>query len=509
MQNSPKPDHTAPLPLLCVPVAQTTPEALIAHSAPLLPDFTFQELRLDYLADPVAALPVLCKYIREQPSAIFLATCRRTESGGRFHGTPHVEREILVQAAAAGCKMVDLSLESAEALGPAALQPLREVGALALLSWHDFERMGDLSAVLNRMRPFAPDFAKLVPTASALTDNLNLLAQLETSSSQPFRLVALCMGEAGAPSRILGLRAGSAFTFAAGTPEEATAPGQITAPVLRDLYRAPALGRASRIYGVAGEPIRSSLSPVMLNTAFRAAGVDASYLPLLTGDAEDLLALARRLPLAGFSVTMPLKQSIFWLLDHVDPLAERIGAVNTVRREQDGSFSGFNTDAAGISVPLRQHLALEGARILVLGAGGAARAAVFACVDAGAKVSIVNRTYSTAATLAGQAGAQAFRPDELRQVPRFDALINATPAGMRQSAAALPLPRGELPADLVFDLVYNPLETDLIRTAREQGKVVLHGVEMFLHQGARQFELWTGMPAPLEAMRQAVMEALG
>ena len=512
-RRSPEPVLQAKLPSLCVPLAHTTAEALLAHSAALFAEYPFQELRLDALADPIACLPGLRAHVEAHPEGVFLVTCRRVASGGQFAGTPEAERSVLLAAAAAGCALVDLALESAEALGPDAFAPFRQAGTAVVLSWHDFAGTPDLDAVLQRMQPFAPDFAKVVPTASSLLDSLMLLRLLERDSYAPMPLVAMSMGEFGGITRVLGPRAGAAFTFAPATPAEATAPGQMAAPVLRDLYRTPTLTRASRLYGVAGSPIRSSLSPLMLNTAFRATATDATYLPLLTDSPAELFELARALPLSGISVTMPLKVNLHPFLDRVDPLAARIGAVNTVRRESDGTWSGFNTDAFGITAPVQDRLDLTQARILVLGAGGAARAAVFACADQGATVSILSRTFASAAELAGQSGATALRSEELGGQPRFDVLINATPAGMRHNPAQLPLPtdllpNGQLPADLIFDLVYNPWETPLLKLAREQGRGVIHGVEMFLHQGARQFELWTGQPAPVEAMREVVLDFL-
>ncbi len=496
------------LPAICVPVAQPSPGALIAQSAALLPEFPFQELRLDALPHPSAVFEALRAHLGTHPEAVLLATCRRTVSGGGFEGSVEAERDVLLAAAKAGCRLVDFALESAEALGAGALLPLQATGAAVVLSWHDFERTGDLDAVLERMRTFAPDLVKLVPSARALSDNLPLLRKLEAGAASPLRLVGMAMGDAGAPSRILGLRSGGTFTFAPATLAEATAPGQIAAPVLRDLYRVAGLNRATAVYGVAGNPVHSSLSPLLLNTAFREAGADAVYLPLLAADAADILGFAHGLPLAGFSVTMPFKQSILPMLDGVDPLAARIGAANTVRREVDGTFWGFNTDAAGISVPLQSRLNLRGARVLVLGAGGAARAAVFACAEAGANVAIVNRTHASAVALANEAGGRALNAAEIGMEPEFDALIQATPAGMRGNASPLPLQVDCLPAALVFDLVYNPLETPLVQAARRQGREIIPGAEMFIHQGARQFELWTGRPAPLERMREVVMAAL-
>ncbi len=520
-----RPLPIAAFPKLCVPVSGATTEEILAHAAALLPAYPFQELRLDSLPRPQDAISAIQRYAHAHPSAILLATCRRLASGGQFTGSSGDELTILLAAAHAGCAMVDLALESAEALGPAAIRQLQATGTRVALSWHDFQQTPDLRAVLERMRPFAPDLYKIVPTARSLADNLALLTLLAEANRDGEAIVGIAMGEAGTPSRILGVRAGSAFTFAPVSAAATTAPGQLTADALRHQYHFDQQNAETRIYGVAGDPVRSSLSPAMLNTAFAQANVNAVYLPLLTRSAEELFALARALPLAGFSVTMPLKQAVLPFLDRIDPLAARIGAVNTVRREPDGSFSGYNTDAAGVTTPLAQHLELAGARILVVGAGGAARAAVFACSDLGAQVFVVNRTHDAAGALAHQAGATALPWEQLSHQPAlegftdglkdgppdartFDALIQATPAGMRGNPTDLPPDLEQVQTKLVFDMVYNPLETPLLRLARARGLDTISGLEMFVHQGAAQFELWTGQRPKLEAMRQTVLQHL-
>lgn len=495
---------------LCVAVAARSVGELFAASARLLPDFPFQELRLDTLPEPAAALPALRAHLVEFRDARVLVTCRSVAGGGGFTGTPAAELEILSGAAHAGCALVDLSLETAELLPPGTVQRLQSAGAAVVLSWHDFRRTPDLPAILERMRPFAPDVYKIVPTAEGLLDNLRLFRLFERSdvSEKSARVVGICMGEAGILSRVLGPRAGSAFTFAAPNAEEATAPGQIDARTLRDLYRTEDITPATRIYGVAGDPIASSMSPAMLNTAFAHSSLDAVYLPLRTHDAIELFELARHLPLSGFSVTMPLKQAVLPFLHSIDPLARKIGAVNTVRRAADGTFSGFNTDVAGIVGPLEARMSLRKARVLIIGAGGAARAAAFACVDRGAEVFLLNRTYESAARLAAEAGATVLQLEDLARLPTFDVLLNATPAGMRGNSTTLPLPLEGLRTRLVFDMVYNPQETPLLLAARELGMETIPGVEMFVRQGAEQFRLWTGQPPPLEEMRQVVLHTL-
>jgi 3-dehydroquinate dehydratase/shikimate dehydrogenase len=245
----------------------------------------------------------------------------------------------------------------------------------------------------------------------------------------------------------------------------------------------------------------------MQNTAFRREGVNAVMLPLKTLALADLLTLLRELPLSGAAITMPLKEDVLPHLANMDPLTARIGACNTLRVGSDGKIVGFNTDAAGVVRPLEKRLKLKGARIAVLGAGGAARAAVFALVDQGAEVLIVNRTHETAVALAKDAKAHSLTHEQFAR-GRFDALINTTPCGMAGSKQEIPIADNELNAGLVFDMVYNPLETPLLKLAKERGIPVISGVEMFVQQGARQFEIWTGKPAPEAEMQRVVELAL-
>ena len=235
--------------------------------------------------------------------------------------------------------------------------------------------------------------------------------------------------------------------------------------------------------------------------------MNAVLLPLRVRTLDDLLTVVRELPLAGAAVTMPLKQEVLPYLANMDPLTGRIGACNTLRTGADGKLYGFNTDVAGVVRPLEKRLKLKGARIAVLGAGGAARAAVFGLVSQGTEVFVVNRTHESAVALAKEAKAKALKHEQLAR-NHFDVLINSTPCGMQGSKQALPIAEDELNAELVFDMVYNPLETPLLKLAHSRGIAVVSGVEMFVQQGARQFEIWTGNPAPEAEMLRVVELAL-
>jgi 3-dehydroquinate dehydratase/shikimate dehydrogenase len=237
----------------------------------------------------------------------------------------------------------------------------------------------------------------------------------------------------------------------------------------------------------------------------RRENVNAVYLALHAKTLKDLLHCVREIPLHGLSITMPYKQEILEHLDNTDAHTSKIGACNTVVRQQDGRLYGFNTDTAGVVRPLEQRLTIEGAKIMVLGAGGAARAAVFGLKERGAEVWILNRSIAPAQKLARQAKARNIKRPDLRKM-QFDAIINATPVGM--TSAESPLKENEINARVVFDMVYDPVETPLLRMARAKGLSVIPGIEMFVHQAARQFEIWTGKPAPADDMLRAVTIAL-
>jgi 3-dehydroquinate dehydratase/shikimate dehydrogenase len=490
---------------VCVAIIGTTPAEMIEKATSVVKETPFLEFRLDYLDKPLLALPRFKQFFEDNTAATAIATCRRAANGGKFAGNVAAEVELLSLAAENGFHMVDLELESAEALKKADLAKLRETGIGLIISHHDFAATKDLDGIFARIEPFAPDFVKIVPTAKALFDNVTLIRFLERMNDHT-NIIGICMGDAGIISRVLGVRAGSAFTFAAATPGEETGPGQIAARTLIETYRIDHVDAATKVYGVAGNPIRSSLSPIMMNTAFRRETVNAVYLALQTTKLSDLLKLIHEIPIQGVSITMPLKQEILPHLEQTDPLSAKIGAVNTVRLI-DGKLYGFNTDVAGIITPLEKRLSLRGAKVLVLGAGGAARAAVFGLRDKGAEVFLFNRTPETAQKLARQSGSKTIKKEALAKTS-FDVIINATPVGMAGNKAAPLLEARELNTRILFDLVYNPLETPLIRMARQAGINIITGVEMFVQQGARQFEIFTGKPAPEEEMFRVVLHSL-
>lgn len=493
------------LPRVCVAVIGTDPGEMVEKAEALVRDNSFLEFRLDYLKKPALVLPKLKRFIESHPGTVVIATCRRAANGGKFHGSAASQLEVLAKAAAAGCQMIDIDIQTASQCKPGQLQKLRGRAAM-VLSFHDFRGTKKLDEALEKMLPVPADFYKIVSTATTLADNVSMMKFL-AKESERHSMVCMCMGEQGFISRVLGVRAGSVFTFASAIAGEETAAGQVTAQELRNMYRIEQVDPATRVYGVAGDPVAHSLSPAIMNAAFRRENVNAVYLALHAKTIKDLMTCVREIPIHGLSVTMPYKQAILPYLDNTDSHTSKIGACNTVVRSQDGKLYGFNTDAAGIVRPLERRLStLDGARILVLGAGGAARAAVFGLKERGAEVYILNRTLGPAQKLARSARARSIKRADMKKLA-FDVIINATPVGMGNMHET-PLQEKEINARYVFDMIYDPGETRLLKLAKERGAQVIPGIEMFVQQAARQFEIWTGKPAPGDEMLRVVLLAL-
>src|SRR6266852_3155604 len=338
------------MPRVCVAVTGADASEMMEKAEALVRDNPFLEFRLDYLPKPGLAIPKIKAFMESHPGTVVIATFRRTVAGGRVRGSMASELDILAKASGAGCQLLDVELQTASKSKPLQVQKLRGRSAL-ILSFHDFRGTKKLDETLEKMRAFPADFYKVVSTATTLSDNVSMIQFLGRESDNQ-SLIGMCMGEQGIISRVLGVRAGSVFTFASAGPGEETAPGQVTAQELRSVYRIDTVDAATRVYGVAGDPVAHSLSPAIMNAAFRRENVNAVYLALHAKTLKDLLNCVRQIPIHGISVTMPYKESILPHLDNTDSHTTKIGACNTVVRAQDGKLYGFNTDAAGIVRPL-------------------------------------------------------------------------------------------------------------------------------------------------------------
>jgi 3-dehydroquinate dehydratase/shikimate dehydrogenase len=459
------------------------------------------EIRLDWLKNDGERRSFL-KWLKAHGprKGQLIATCRRRVGGGEFAGDAGEELYWLMQAREAGCAWCDLEMETLREL-PGQSVDGYAVPEKVLLSMHDFRRTPAFPKKLKVPATGGAKAIKVAAMARSVGDSARILKLARTSCD----VVAVAMGEIGLPARVLALREGSALAY--GPVAAATAPGQIPLRDLKTLYRVHELTRATRVFGVIGNPVGHSLSPLMHNTGYIAAGKDAVYLPFLVENLKDFLRALPDFGVRGFSVTLPHKEKIFAHLGDVEPLAEKIGAVNTVTVRKDGSLYGSNTDYVGVLRALEKKMKFRGSRVVIYGAGGAARAAAFALAQAGAQVFVCARRPEAARKLAEAVAGEPVLRSDLRAL-EFDALLNATPIGMFPQEKVSPLAAGELNCSLVMDLIYRPIRTKLLRHAASRKIACVSGAEMFLAQGIAQWEHWMGGKAPESSMRNAVLRAL-
>jgi 3-dehydroquinate dehydratase/shikimate dehydrogenase len=496
--------HRKPLPKICIALGFPDVAALIAHARQeYASGERFFEFRLDYLPQPEQGFRAIADFMLGNPDCFILATCRRHQNQGRYNGSIEEQVRILSGAIDHGAQAVDIEVESGESVA-AHLESLRAKATL-VLSYHNFGGTPALDPLVRRMSRIPADAYKIVTTARKPSDNYRVLHLTKTFGK--LNLIVLAMGEIGFPTRVLSTAFGGVYTYAAPTSAEGTASGQVSAKILRQLYRVDKFTRAAKIYGVIADPVRHSISPAVHNRAFQSRRLDAVYLPFLVAPQQlkDFFMLADKQPISGFSVTIPHKQKVLRYLDIIDPLARRIGAVNTVWRKA-GKWRGANTDAEGVTAPLAKVMRISKAKVLLLGNGGAARGAAYALTEAGAQLSIVGRNPDRVRALAKACGAEPLTREQAES-NGFDAIVHATPLGMYPHADECFF-TDRIPGEVVFDMVYNPQETVLLRRAREQGKVTVEGLQMFIEQACRQFELWTGEAAPRAVMEKAAIEAL-
>ncbi len=486
---------------LCAVVAAADTRSMMRQLDRALLETRTAELRLDWLSADVEIKRFLAQLASRRHAATLIATCRRRAAGGHYRGTIARQLVHLAEALRAGCKWYDLEIETSSACPPELLEVLLGEGR-QLASAHFFRGMPrGLKRTVRELSRMRPDAIKIAAHCGSLADSLRLLRLARRARN----LVAVPMGDVALPARILALRQGSALAYA--PVENSTAPGQVSLDEMKNLYRAARLDRKTRVYGVIGDPICHSLSPQMQNAGFQARRMNAVYLPFLVHDLRDFLAAIGPLQIAGFSVTLPHKERILRHLDGCDPLAQAIGAVNTVVVRGGGKLYGYNTDYVGVLRALERRMALQGSRVLIFGAGGVARSVAFALAQAGAAVCVCARRPERAKALARSIGGAAVARNRLLR-EFFDAIVNATPVGMYPRAGRSPLQARELNCRLVFDTIYRPRTTMLLQLAAARGIEAVSGVDMFIAQGTAQWEIWTGERAPVETMRRAVVQAL-
>jgi 3-dehydroquinate dehydratase/shikimate dehydrogenase len=499
--------------LICVPITETESAPFLAALTAAARSADIIELRLDYLSEAARAevFAHLPAFIAQHQTPL-LFTFRPREQGGQRALTLSERRAFwqnLPAEIAALITFADFEFDLVESYaGQTPPLPWANV----ICSWHNFESTpGDLLQRYDRMAATPAAIIKLATQCNRIGDCLRLFELLAYAQNRK-PLIALGMGLPGLSTRVLSLSRGALLTFGALQRGAESAPGQPTVAELNDLYRVKQLTPASQIFGVIGQPIGHSRSPLIHNPALRAAGIDGVYLPLEVDDTASFIRdfvqpKTRKLDwnLRGLSVTIPHKLSVIPLLDEIDATAQAIGAVNTIVVEAD-RLLGFNTDVHGAMQPLTDLLDVRDARAAVLGAGGSARAVCYGLQQRGAEVTVYAREAAKAQPLAAEFNAAAAALASFQG--QTDIVINCTPMGMKgHSEGVSPVTAETLQGvRLVYDLVYNPEQTALLQAAQTAGCQTLGGLAMLVAQAAEQFRLWTGRAAPLDVMWQAARQ---
>ena len=471
------------------------------------------EVRLDRIGHPgKEELRELC---RASPKPVIVA-CPGGEAFGSFAGSLDEWCGLMHDAAEAGARFVDcdwrLSLELGEVSAP----------CHRIVSRHELEGTpAELDPLIEEVVEvlYEGDVTKLVTHASSCEDGLRLLRWLRTTRG----IVSFASGEAGRFTRVLAPIFGSPFTYcapAAVPGEEAgepTAPGQIRVNDLHALLPPGGVGQETAVLGVVGRPVRHSWSPWVHGMALKAARLDAVYVAFEPESLEGFLALADDQNYRGFSITAPFKGEAFALAKKCDEASERTRAANTLVREADG-WRAANTDVAAVrdtlEAGLRIHervaacpVVLSSAHVLVLGTGGAARAAAWAVRSLGGRVTVAGRDLERARTVAAEIGCEAVPWEAIARL-EHDVLVHATPVGSVGSEDELALPAEWIrPGTLVLDAVYRPIRTALLAAAHERGCTPVPGGEWFVRQAATQFKLLTNTDPDEELLRKSFEHA--
>ncbi len=489
--------------IICVTIARGRHRHVIAEHRYLAEQGAkLVEIRLDYINGQVNVKRLLA----ERPCPVIM-TCRRERDGGRFNGSEQQRQLILRTAIAEGVDYIDLEEDIAGEI-PRFGQTKR------IISYHNFrETPADLQALHERMSRLDPDIIKIATLANHPQDNLRMF-RLVAQSRIP--TVGICMGDMGIPSRILAGKFGSPFTYAAFHSDRAIAPGQLSFEEMKQVYRYEDVRHDTEVFAVIADPVGHSLSPIIHNAAFQKFGMNKVYVPIRV-PREDLYEFIDQAPewgIKGLSVTIPHKEAILAKLTKADSIVRGIGAANTVIFDGKERL-GFNTDCraaieaieVALGTPVGGRSPIHGKQALVLGAGGAGKAVAFGLLRAGATVTLTDGDAEKARLLAEKLDC-AYVPWDDRHSVACDILANCTPVGMHPNVDESPFDAKYLRSHmLVFDAVYNPENTLLIKDARARNCKVVTGVEMFVRQACMQFKLFTGRDGPADLMREVLKRA--
>jgi 3-dehydroquinate dehydratase / shikimate dehydrogenase len=495
---------------VCAVVARTRHKMMQVELQEAAKAAQFVEVRLDFLAKAVDF-----KRLQPHKKCAWMATLRRPADGGRWPGSEQERQMVLRQAVVSGCfEWIDLETDVAETI--------RRFGAVKrVVSYHNLiETPPDLDVVYDQMLKQDADVYKLAVMPRTATD-LARIVSIQKRATKP--TICFGMGDFGFPTRFTSLKFGAPWIYALFNKDRELAPGMPSLSDFRTIYPVWRIDADTKFYALFGDPVAQSLSPILHNHLFLRNKVNAVYLPFRVPDGhlKETVTAMTVVPMAGYSVTIPHKEAAAALAADAEPMVPQVGAANTLLNRPDGTYYAANTDYPAAMESLRTHLdqqaeernaiAREFAQMhaLILGAGGAARAVAFALHRAGANVTIAARSTERAKRLADDVGCKYTDWAARHNVTPCDIAVNCTPVGMHPNVDESPLHVSFLRPDLVvFDTVYNPEQTLLLREAKNRGCGIVNGVDMFVRQAAKQFELFTGITPNLDAMRELMRKAM-
>lgn len=461
------------------------------------------ELRLDFIKD--MEVEKLKNMVQNSAKPI-IVTCRPLRFGGLFRGEEKERLALLSKAVELGADFIDVEFQS-----KIMNKIINNKGKCKIIiSHHDFEEtpaLEKLQSIYDQINKLSPDFVKIATAANSINDNFEIFDLLKSKSN----LIAFCMGQKGEISRILAPKFGSAVTYCSISKGKESASGQITLEEMKNLYHADLINKETNVIGIIGEFAENSMSKYMHNPNFKKNNLNFVYVPFKAAPDElkEFMDNFSKFNFKGAAVTIPHKESIISLIHNVDETADEIGAVNTLVRD-GGKIIGYNTDYYGAVESLKEKLSPKGQKVLVIGAGGAARAVVYGLKKEGAAITIVNRTEGKAREIAEFFKVDFDKFENIKPLTRqADAIINTTSLGMTPFEDGCALKEDELPeGKTVMDVVYKPVITKLIKLAQKKKCRTITGDRMLVYQAVRQFELWTGINPGFEEMEKELVKEI-
>lgn len=465
----------------------------------------FIELRLDYIKGlNNEKLKAIFKICRKKYNNPIISTARKRDEGGFFNGSEIERIKTLKKSIELGADYIDVEYSTDKRLVRDLLA--NKKNAKVIISYHNLkETPVNPKEIYAGIKSLNPDLVKIATTANSAVDNFKIFDLIKTANKENRKIISFCMGTYGQFSRILGIILGSEITYASLDKGSESASGQYTLMELISDYKIKKLNKNTKIAGLIGNPVEHSWSHIMYNAAFDKMNINAVYLKFKVDKLKEFIDYFRKLNILGFSITIPHKVEVIKYLDGIDKKAKAIGAVNTIA-VKNKKLIGYNTDCDGAMQALKKKTKIKGKKAVIIGAGGSARAIAYGLKEEGTNITILNRTADNAKSIADDFNCNYGSLGNLINI-NYDILINTTPIGMHPNINDSPIPENSIKKEaIVFDIVFNPFKTKLLKEAEEKGCITIPGFEMLVHGNALQFKLWTGKDAPEGLMRKKVIE---